>query len=207
LQKTAGTLVSIDNLLINLLTGTFINHFCKKLDLNFAWPGNSLSATCDRHDIIPTQIANCKISHRQFSKAEKIASSNELELIAAQYTVYSVKDWLRGRSLNLHVDNMNAANIIMNGSNKARLQYYAKNIFDICYKYDIDLNAIWIPRDLNNVADLYSKMYDPDSFTILDVKFRDVITDFESFWLRYAPTSGTRKMFSDPQRLGILGCH
>jgi hypothetical protein len=67
----------------------------------------------------------------------------------------------------------------MAGSNKPRLQYYAKLIDDLCIKFNIDIHACWIPRDLNIVADTYSKMFDPDSYSIHDDCYRNICLDFK----------------------------
>jgi len=51
------------------------------------------------------------------------------------------------------MDNINAVAICKKGSPKPRLQAYAKLLFQICVDNNIILNPVWIPRDLNQVAD------------------------------------------------------
>jgi hypothetical protein len=178
LKANANTVVTIDNFLIDSVTGKYALTQCRNLGVKFIWAENSTPARLAHGDIVPDQITHCKITHRQFSSREKTTDSNERELIAALYTIYSLREWLHNTSVNLHVDNINAAAIIMAGSNKPRLQYYAKLIDDICIKFNIDLHACWIPRDLNIVADKYSKMFDPDSYSIHDDCYQNICIDF-----------------------------
>jgi hypothetical protein len=178
LKANANTVVTIDNFLIDSVTGKYALTQCRNLGVKFIWAENSTPARLAHGDIVPDQITHCKITHRQFSSREKTTDSNERELIAALYTIYSLREWLHNTSVNLHVDNINAAAIIMAGSNKPRLQYHAKLIDDICIKFNIDLHACWIPRDLNIVADKYSKMFDPDSYSIHDDCYQNICIDF-----------------------------
>ncbi len=55
------------------------------------------------------------------------------------------------------MDNINAVAICVKGSPKPRLRAYAKLISQICTDNEICLKPVWIPRDLNQVADLISK--------------------------------------------------
>jgi hypothetical protein len=66
----------------------------------------------------------------------------------------------------LHFDNMNALMILEKGSSKFRLQNYALYVDELCLRFKIRLKTVWIPRCLNNVADIVSKMIDYDDYTV-----------------------------------------
>jgi hypothetical protein len=61
---------------------------------------------------------------------------------------------------------MNAAMILEKGSSKFRLQNYAFYVDELCRKFKIRLKTVWIPRCLNNVADILSKIIDYDDYTV-----------------------------------------
>jgi hypothetical protein len=61
---------------------------------------------------------------------------------------------------------MNAAMILEKGSSKFRLQNYAYYVDELCRRFKITLKTVWIPRCLNNVADILSKMIDYDDYTV-----------------------------------------
>ena len=48
----------------------------------------------------------------------------------------------------------------MSGSNKQRLQKLAESIYDLTVSRSIKLDAQWVPRKQNTIADTLSKMYD-----------------------------------------------
>jgi hypothetical protein len=73
---------------------------------------------------------------------------------------------------------MNAAIILNQGSNKPRLQYYAKLISDYCIANDITINVDWIPRDLNQLADSYTRIYDQHSYSVSKNFYSLVVNDF-----------------------------
>jgi hypothetical protein len=69
---------------------------------------------------------------------------------------------------------MNASIICKKGSNKPRLQKYAVQVVDLCEKINCTLNTVWIPRDLNNVADIISKTVDYDDYSVRNSFFLHV---------------------------------
>jgi hypothetical protein len=95
--------------------------------------------------------------HRNLDYAERAVDSNERELLAAVQLLKSCEKTF---------DNMNASIICKKGSPKPRLQKYANEILDLCENINCNLNAVWIPRDLNNVADMISKMVDYDDYSV-----------------------------------------
>jgi hypothetical protein len=120
------------------------------------------------HDLDPGVVETLYVIHRNLTYAEKASDSNERELLAAVELLFSCANFLKNNAITLHFDNLNAATIVEKGSSKFRLQSYAILIEKICSQYNIDLNAVWIPRCLNNVADIISKMIDYDDYAVQD---------------------------------------
>ena len=63
-------------------------------------------------------------------------------------------------------------------SNKLRLNAYAVLIANICIKNDINLHLVWIPRDINNIADFLSKTIDYEDYSITDDFYTTICADF-----------------------------
>jgi len=61
--------------------------------------------------------------------------------------------------------------LVKKGSNKTHLQTLALRIFEILFENNINLNIFWIPRNLNVLADKYSKEIDFDDWVISNVLF------------------------------------
>jgi hypothetical protein len=80
--------------------------------------------------------------------------------------------------MTLYFDNANAALICTKGSPKPRLQKYAENIADISVAFNIKLNTVWIPRDLNNLADSLSKVVDYEDYSLKTSVFDEICTEF-----------------------------
>ena len=68
--------------------------------------------------------------------------------------------------MTLFLDNQNAVIILLKGSPKPRLQFYATAVADLCLEFQVMLRPIWIPLDLNNVADWLSKSIHWDDFSV-----------------------------------------
>ena len=64
-----------------------------------------------------------------------------------------------------HTDSQVAEIVCRKGSPKPYLHAYAVDIFEFCNSNCIDLKVVWIPRELNELADFYSKSSDTDSWT------------------------------------------
>jgi hypothetical protein len=78
----------------------------------------------------------------------------------------------------LYFDNANAAIFCGKGSSKPRLQKYAEQIADIALAFDIVVKRTWIPRDLNNVADILSKLIDYEDYGIKSSVFEEICAAF-----------------------------
>jgi len=115
------------------------------------------------------------VVHRNLSYAEKAVDSNERELLAAIELLLGCLQFLKNSVFTLHFDNMNAATVLEKGSSKFRLQNYAIFVANLCKMHNIVLKPVWIPRCLNNVADILSKMIDYDDFSVEDEFFQYVV--------------------------------
>jgi Reverse transcriptase (RNA-dependent DNA polymerase) len=133
----------------------------------------------DDFDLDPVKVKKLMLVHRNLTFSEIATDSNERELLAAVQFLESCGPDLESLNVTLHFDNLNASIICTKGSPKIRLQKYAERVFDITEKYHIKLNAVWIPRDLNNVADILSKTLDYEDYSITDVFFQQVCEVFE----------------------------
>jgi hypothetical protein len=172
--------ITLDNYFINPDTGKFVQHYYKRLQIqDVTWPGSNKRIYRDKYDLDPVHEHTLKIAHRSLTVAERRTDSNERELLAIHYSLHSLLPQLAGQVVNLHADNQNAATIIMQGSNKPRLQVYAKAVSDFCMEHDILLTASWLPRMLKYVADTYSRAYDPHSYSVTQSFYNVVVSDFK----------------------------
>ena len=74
---------------------------------------------------------------------------------------------LSGHTVKVLTDNLNAANIINKGSAKADSCYtVAMELFWFCVGRGIQLQAEWRPRTENDLADLLSKLDEPDDWAL-----------------------------------------
>ena len=63
-------------------------------------------------------------------------------------------------------DNQNVAHILQVGSKKLHLQAVALKVFKMSIQYQIRLEPEWIPREMNEKADLLSRIVDRDDWCI-----------------------------------------
>jgi len=131
-----------------------------------------------KHELNASQVAETYLVHRNLEYFERAEDSNERELIAVVHLLKQCGARLAGSVLTIHLDNQNAVIICTKGSNKPRLQRYALEIYEICAKFRILLHAVWIPRDLNQYADFYSKLVDYEDYSVTKDFFRRVCDDF-----------------------------
>jgi hypothetical protein len=139
------------------------------------------------HDLDPDTVKNLYLVHRNLTYAEQAMDSNERELLAAVELLLGCASILRNNVFTLHFDNMNAAGVLEKGSSKFRLQNYAVFVYNICRQYNIRLKTVWIPRCLNNVADLISKMIDYEDYSVqhwffqLAMEVSGLVPNFDRF--------------------------
>jgi ribonuclease HI len=124
------------------------------------------------------EMLNC---HRNFSPEEQATSSTERELLAIYHCIVSTAHLLKGKCVTVHTDSQNAESICTKGSQKPKLQAYAKLIDHVLDKYSINLNVVWVPRDLNLVADFISTEIDYGDYEIIGTKFKEICTSLNRF--------------------------
>ena len=144
---------------------------CARLQVD----GFNVPTRVTNHDLDPVVVQDLYVVHRNLTYAEKATDSNERELLAAVELILGCLPYLKNKILTLHFDNMNAAGVIEKGSSKFRLQNYALYISNLCHAHNICIRPVWIPRCLNNAADIISKMIDYDDFTVEDHFFQLVV--------------------------------
>ena len=92
-------------------------------------------------------------------------SSGERELFAIKCAIQTFGEELRGSSVAYKTDSQVAETICRKGSPKLYLHKYIIDILNLCKLFKIDLIVLWIPRELNEIADFYSKASDTDCWT------------------------------------------
>ena len=80
---------------------------------------------------------------------------------------------IKSSSVKFLVDSQSAARIVETGSMKDDLQWFATEIFHICYLNSISLKVEWIPREENKLADWASREAD-----LLDIEGWGLTTSF-----------------------------
>jgi hypothetical protein len=108
-------------------------------------------------------------------------SSTERELLAVYYLVVSAKDMFRGKNVTIHTDSLNCQIICTKGSPKPKLHAYASLISDVLESQRISLNVVWIPRDLNMVADFISNSIDFADYEIVPEQFENICREFQMY--------------------------
>ena len=101
-------------------------------------------------------------------------SSTFRELKAIYFVLLSYVAQLKHKRVKIFTDNQGAARIVAIRSSKANLQALAMDIFNLCLVNNIVLEAQWIPRSLNERADLLSRFVDKDDWSINPSVFRDI---------------------------------
>ena len=129
----------------------------------------------------------------KFSEAALNTSSTMRELLAVQHSLQSLTGLLSNESVRVYVDNFAASRILTVGSARSHLQEIALSIFQISLSYNIKLIATWVPRELNIIADHYSKLRDTDVWSIDDASFQSIDTRFRHFTIdRFADNLNTK---------------
>ena len=74
----------------------------------------------------------------------------------------------------LYSDNAAVCSIVSKGSMKRELQRLALDIFYLCIQYSIHLELEWLPRELNDISDYFSRILDFYEMGIAAVLFEIV---------------------------------
>ena len=118
------------------------------------------------------------VAHGYLQPAERLTSSACRELLAVLYTLQSLEDQLQGQRVHVLTDSTNNVSIVEHGSGREHLQELSLRIFWWCKQHSVRLSISWIPRELNTVADCFSKLkegcdwkLDPQWFRVLDARW------------------------------------
>jgi hypothetical protein len=106
------------------------------------------------------------VAKGDFSVEERQASSTYREMTAIFAVLLSFSAHLKCANIHLFTDNMGCSAIVDHGSNKEHLQAIARDVFSIVKQLKSVLHVAWIPRDSNQVADLWSKITDGDDWRL-----------------------------------------
>ena len=117
----------------------------------------------------------------KFSNFEKMESSTSRELSAVKYVLQSFGHIIANESIQVNIDNIGACRILSVGSSKKHLQSLAVDVFKHCVKFNINLQPNWVPRDMNQISDFYSKYNDTDNWSIDDNSFYTLSKRFGPF--------------------------
>ena len=129
----------------------------------------------------------------KFSENAHNTSSTVRELLAVQYCLQSLTSLLSNEAVRVYGDNFSASRILTVGSARPHLQAIALNIFQACLCHNIKLIATWVPRELNTIADHYSKLRDTDDWSIDHQTFQDIDDRFGKFTIdRFADNVNTK---------------
>jgi hypothetical protein len=161
---------------------------------------NSKVIIRDKFDLDPFVVTKLVTVQKNLRIDERVTDSNERKLMAAVHLIDNCAEMFANCSLTVHFDNMNAAAICTKGSSKIRLQKYAETVLNLCEKSNISLKAVWIPRDLNHVADMISKEIDFDDYQIMQQFFDQICNEFKVYptidCFANADNSKTKNYFS-----------
>jgi hypothetical protein len=174
-NRGVQNIVTVDNWLLTIEGALRKIHSGVPLHTDgFPWQGRPSITVRDGSDLDPAIVEKLFVVHRNLNWAERALDSNERELLAASQLLRSCAVYWENSRVTIYFDNMNAAGVCEKGSSKPRLQKYAKLFSDIALAHNLVLKPIWIPRDLNNMADYLSKSVDYDDHAVNPEFFNQV---------------------------------
>ena len=103
-------------------------------------------------------------SFRTWQSGEEKTSSTYREMLGVHTVLQSVTSFLRGKKVRWYTDNQCVVSIINKGSMKVHLHELSLKIYKFAIQNSIDLYMEWIPRTLNEKADLISRIIDKDDW-------------------------------------------
>ena len=106
------------------------------------------------------------VANGQWSAPEAAQSSTWRELRAVRLVLESFQGKLANERVRWFTDNQNVVRIVQHGSPKVILQAEALGIFSLCVNNSIRLEPEWIPRELNELADYYSRIMDHNDYML-----------------------------------------
>jgi ribonuclease HI len=136
-----------------------------------------------------------------FSLSEKAGSSTWRELLGLLRALRTFTPVLQGHEVLLRTDSQAAVRIWHKGGSQALSETGELSIhpliLDLDHRFkDHDIRPIfqWVPRDLNELADFWSKFKDPGDWTLCDAQFRRLE-------LRWGPHSVDRMASAENHKL------
>jgi len=75
---------------------------------------------------------------------------------------------LSTKSILWMIDNRAAMYVASSGSRKLDLQDLALKIYKLTRRDNLDLEVNWVPRENNQTADYFSKIFDPDDWEVTE---------------------------------------
>ena len=121
-------------------------------------------------------LNNQFLAARLFSVDEKETHSTFRELTNIHFSIHAFLNDIKDSSVKFLVDSQSAARIIEVGSMKPDLQWFASEIFFLCFQNNISLSVEWIPREQNQDADWASRVAD-----IIDIEDWGITDSFYTF--------------------------
>ena len=100
-----------------------------------------------------------KVVHGIWSPDEMVKSSTWRELFAVYKVSRSLVDSIKNSKVKWYSDNAAVCSVVAKGSMKTHLQEIAYDIFSFCVQHSVELFFEWIPRDMNDKADYFSKNF------------------------------------------------
>ena len=134
-----------------------------------------------------------QVAKGSFGESEIQTSSTSRELLAIKYVLQSFTGILQNETVEWFSDSMNACRIVKTGSTRDHLQHLAIDIYNICIINNITLFPTWIPREENETADIISKSYDTDDWSIDNETFDYIQSNYGKVTIdRFADTNNTK---------------
>lgn len=96
----------------------------------------------------------------------RTTSSTFRELLGVYFALQAFSGFLRGRSIQLRVDNQPLSRIIPFGSSGAHLHGLALKVFWLLHELDARLQVEWVPRAENVDADRLTRWFDRDDWQL-----------------------------------------
>jgi hypothetical protein len=107
-----------------------------------------------------------------FPEAIRKCSSTLRELLGVWYALQSWRNEIKGRNVQIIVDNQAVEKIVPAGSMKPAIHKIALNIFWLMGELQTRLSVAWVPREENKEADAVTRWFDHDDWQLNKVHFQ-----------------------------------
>ena len=130
--------------------------------------------------VMPDGENNKKVVTKTFSEEESLTSSTERELLGVIHGLIKFKTVLKGKSVTWFTDSKNVVRIVLRGSMKVCLLNLAVAIYEVAKENEINLNVMWVPRELNQESDFWSRVKDLDDWSVKPEWYRKITNYFKT---------------------------